>query len=359
MRAMAILYIGPNRLPDFQTDYYVSPILAPDALLAQFPTVLINCGEKDPFVDDTVIFAGRIRQAKQARQAQLAKSRVGSSMRATTSSSSSSGQSQSPPRRPSFVHDDSFRILEESDEDWVQMRIIEGWSHGYLQMLTILPEVKVAMQHLAAWMEEVFASHERAREARVVPEDEEDEDIEEVKTPKAVRRVSSSSYAKKRQQSKGASETETDDQITFIPRKKRSPPSSFASVGEETPSKERNSSSGETLTGPVTPKSPTETELQGLGTKILGNNKRPETTPSNPERYINGTTPRHQDVDTKIGVNRAGLVSGSPSKTGAGTKTGTPLFVQSDQLLSEAELMKRRREEAVLGLVAGDQANAR
>ncbi len=53
MRAMAILYIGPNQLPDFERDYYISPILAPAALLAQFPPVLLNCGEKDPFVDDT------------------------------------------------------------------------------------------------------------------------------------------------------------------------------------------------------------------------------------------------------------------------------------------------------------------
>lgn len=58
MRAMAILYVGPKQNPDFQTDYYISPILAPEGLLAQFPPVLMICGEKDPFVDDTVIWAG-------------------------------------------------------------------------------------------------------------------------------------------------------------------------------------------------------------------------------------------------------------------------------------------------------------
>jgi hypothetical protein len=29
MRAMALLYIGPYRNPDFAIDYHISPILAP------------------------------------------------------------------------------------------------------------------------------------------------------------------------------------------------------------------------------------------------------------------------------------------------------------------------------------------
>ncbi|KAF8757263.1 Alpha beta-hydrolase [Rhizoctonia solani] len=53
MRAMAILYIGPKNNPDFKTDYRISPLLAPSALLAEFPPLLMTCGEKDPFVDDT------------------------------------------------------------------------------------------------------------------------------------------------------------------------------------------------------------------------------------------------------------------------------------------------------------------
>ncbi|ORX81110.1 alpha/beta-hydrolase, partial [Basidiobolus meristosporus CBS 931.73] len=64
MRAMAILYVGPNQTPDFPHDYLLSPIVAPDELLAQFPKVYLICGEKDPLVDDSVIFAGRIREAK-------------------------------------------------------------------------------------------------------------------------------------------------------------------------------------------------------------------------------------------------------------------------------------------------------
>ncbi|KAJ2985285.1 hypothetical protein NUW54_g10199 [Trametes sanguinea] len=79
MRAMAILYIGPHRNPDFQSDYQLSPILAPDHLLAHFPPLLMSCGEKDPFVDDTLIFAGRVRKAKRARRADLERILAGKS----------------------------------------------------------------------------------------------------------------------------------------------------------------------------------------------------------------------------------------------------------------------------------------
>ncbi|OMH84737.1 Hormone-sensitive lipase, partial [Zancudomyces culisetae] len=71
MRAMALLYIGPNPSPNFQKDYYFSPIVAPDELLARFPDTYFMCGEKDPLVDDTVIFAGRIREAKAKVRAQV------------------------------------------------------------------------------------------------------------------------------------------------------------------------------------------------------------------------------------------------------------------------------------------------
>ncbi|ODH39738.1 hypothetical protein ACO22_01784 [Paracoccidioides brasiliensis] len=64
MRAMIILYIGPYNRPDFSTDYLLSPLLAPESLLSRFPKTYFLTGERDPLVDDTVIFAGRIRRAK-------------------------------------------------------------------------------------------------------------------------------------------------------------------------------------------------------------------------------------------------------------------------------------------------------
>ena len=61
MRAMALMYLGSSPLPiDFSTDHYLSPIVASDELLSQFPRTFFVCGEKDPLIDDTVIFASRL-----------------------------------------------------------------------------------------------------------------------------------------------------------------------------------------------------------------------------------------------------------------------------------------------------------
>jgi hypothetical protein len=113
MRAMAILYIGPSQNPDLSTDYYISPLLAPARLLADFPPVLLVCGEKDPFVDDTVVMAGRIREAR----AQAAGRAI----------------------------DDAGRD-DDNDDEWVRMEIMEGWGHGYLQMVALMPEIKGVLE---------------------------------------------------------------------------------------------------------------------------------------------------------------------------------------------------------------------
>jgi hypothetical protein len=123
MRAMAILYIGPRHNPDFATDYYISPILTPEVLLAQFPRMYLICGERDPFVDDTVLLAGRLRQAKRSKREEarrqaaqkLAQARAGLRMSRTDSSNRNNDP-----------------ILEEDEDDWLSMRIIEGWGHGFV-----------------------------------------------------------------------------------------------------------------------------------------------------------------------------------------------------------------------------------
>ncbi|EST07034.1 Alpha/beta hydrolase fold-3 [Kalmanozyma brasiliensis GHG001] len=152
LRAMAILYIGPRRQPDLDHDYFLSPVLAPAHLLAEFPPVLFICGEKDPLCDDTVIMAGRIREAKLAKQADLARrramasARFGEGLRTTPIASSSAARSNLP----------IDPIEQESPEDWVQMRIIEGWSHGFLQMSSLMPEAKQVIGFLGTWMSLVF-----------------------------------------------------------------------------------------------------------------------------------------------------------------------------------------------------------
>ena len=139
---MAILYIGPHRNPDFATDYYISPILTPSHLLAQFPPLLMQCGEKDPFVDDTVIFAGRVREAKRARKGELdlalsgKSARFGEGLRMSTLDSQLNGKSTAEMDR------ERERLASENESDWVQMVLFSDWSHGYLQMPTLMSEAK-------------------------------------------------------------------------------------------------------------------------------------------------------------------------------------------------------------------------
>ncbi len=89
--------------------------MTPAKLLAQFPPVYLLCGERDPFSDDTLIFAGRLRDAKLERKAelQLKQAKFGEGLRMSSAKDST--------RDP---------ILDECEEDWVTMRFIEGWSHG-------------------------------------------------------------------------------------------------------------------------------------------------------------------------------------------------------------------------------------
>src|SRR5436190_16714632 len=125
MRAMAILYLGPNNYPDFSSDYLLSPIVGPDELLAQFPKVYLICGEKDPFVDDTVVFAGRIREAKMRKKQMANSAKFGENLRMS-----------------------SVDKADKSDDidDWVEVKILQGISHAFLQMLALLPESSGAIR---------------------------------------------------------------------------------------------------------------------------------------------------------------------------------------------------------------------
>ncbi|AFR93202.2 hormone-sensitive lipase [Cryptococcus neoformans C23] len=159
MRAMAILYIGPARNPDFETDYYISPILAPPHLLAHFPPVYFISGERDPFVDDTVIFSGKIREAKRARKVQAETVALSNSFKHGETLRMSSGK-----RGGKYIAakmDTPDPILSELDDDWVQMRIIEGWGHGFMQMSSLMREVDPVLMEMADWIDESF---EKAKE---------------------------------------------------------------------------------------------------------------------------------------------------------------------------------------------------
>jgi len=126
MRAMIILYIGPHRRPSFATDYLLSPILAPETLLCGFPKTYMVTGERDPLVDDTVIFAGRLRQAKAARLQD---------------------------RKELGLERESERFRE---EDFVEVVLVPGISHGFLQFVGVFPQGWTYILRCAKWIEEAF-----------------------------------------------------------------------------------------------------------------------------------------------------------------------------------------------------------
>ncbi|KAI9767165.1 MAG: hypothetical protein M1839_004620 [Geoglossum umbratile] len=126
MRAMIILYVGPHNRPDFTTDFLLSPLLAPESLIARFPKTYFLTGERDPLVDDTVIFAGRIRQAKLGVWRQRCELGLESAGRGF------------------------------DEREVVEVSLIPGISHGFLQFVGIWPE---ALRHIfkcAGWIDEIF-----------------------------------------------------------------------------------------------------------------------------------------------------------------------------------------------------------
>ncbi|KAI1798985.1 alpha/beta-hydrolase [Daldinia bambusicola] len=123
MRAMIILYIGPHNRPDFSQDYLLSPILAPDLLLRKFPKTYFLTGERDPLVDDTVIFAGRLRRAKQAFHTQRG----------------SQGMNR--------LND----ITDFDEKDVAEVVLIPGISHGFTQFPSLYPPAWKLIDRCAKW----------------------------------------------------------------------------------------------------------------------------------------------------------------------------------------------------------------
>jgi len=95
----------------------------------------MQCGEKDPFVDDTVIFAGRLREAKRARKhnLELALSRERAGL----------GESGMMDEKTMIaMKNERDKLSGETEDDWVEMVLFSDWSHGYLQMPTLMKEAK-------------------------------------------------------------------------------------------------------------------------------------------------------------------------------------------------------------------------
>jgi hypothetical protein len=116
----------------------------------------MQCGEKDPFVDDTVIFAGRVREAKRTRKAELdlllagKSARFGEGMRMTAADGSGliDGSRNTLKR-------ERDQLAREGEEDWVQMVLFSDWSHGYLQMGSLMREARAVIE-LGDWIDDAF-----------------------------------------------------------------------------------------------------------------------------------------------------------------------------------------------------------
>ena len=131
MRAMIILYIGPHNRPDFTQDYLLSPVLAPESLLAKFPKTYFMTGERDPLVDDTVIFAGRLRRAKEA------------------------------------VAQERGRAFD--DTEAAEVMLIPGASHGFMQVPALYPPAWRHFERSTLWFEQLFLDAEHARNRHLRP----------------------------------------------------------------------------------------------------------------------------------------------------------------------------------------------
>jgi acetyl esterase/lipase len=123
MRAMVMLYVGEDNRPDLAHDYYLSPVFAPDHLLAKFPKTYFLTGERDPLVDDTVMFAGRLRRAKRATYG----------------------------LKRRFQPDE-----EQLDSRAAEVVLLPGVSHGFMQFPGIFPPAWDYFERCTDWFEQLF-----------------------------------------------------------------------------------------------------------------------------------------------------------------------------------------------------------
>lgn len=324
MRAMAILYIGPHRNPDFASDYHVSPLLAPGELLARFPPLLMSCGEKDPFVDDTVIFAGRVREAKRQRLRNLDAKLASYTGKHGENLRMSASYMPEDMRAAKRERDD---LGSQTDEDWVRMQIYSDWSHGYLQMPMLMQEARTAIHELADWIDEAFAgrvgrkSHRR-RDSNYM---------------RVSRRQSALPTVSDEDTTPFVTETEgeTDDALTFVPKRK-SPPSSFSAQANGKASFPLASENSQvpSIRGPSGYSDATAKGGDGISS-----------TAAPPIGILSGIGGSTHGFDEELAVP---ATSGPP-------RNGTPV---KGQTISESELMRRRRLLDSHLIPSGDRATS-
>ena len=188
MRAMALLYLGSSPEPaDLGSDYYLSPVIAPDELLARFPKTYFICGEKDPFVDDTVVLAGRLRDIKKKAHREWrrtikryppphsAASPASDSIIDGQPATSHRPRHLSIPNSPSIDSETVHQILNNhifsrDPEAMVRVNILEGISHAFFNMAAILPEAKQATRLTSNCFLEMFADEDAGKNLGCCPD---------------------------------------------------------------------------------------------------------------------------------------------------------------------------------------------
>lgn len=134
LRAMILLYVGEHNKPDFATDFLLSPLRAPETLLARFPRTFLMCGERDPLVDDTAIFAGRLRQAHALEFRR---------------------------RQDLGLEPEDAEF---DDKKHVEVVFVNGVSHGFLQFVSVFPRGWDYIHHCSRWMRTAFEESDAAQE---------------------------------------------------------------------------------------------------------------------------------------------------------------------------------------------------
>lgn len=311
MRAMAILYIGPHRNPDFATDYFISPILTPSSLLAQFPPLLMQCGEKDPFVDDTVIFAGRVREAKRGRKAELdlvltgKSTKLGESLRMT-----GVRVDNTPEDETARMVAERDQLARETEDDWVQMVLFSDWSHGYLQMTTLMSEARAVVEDLADWIEDAFVRHS----------------CKEERTSKAVAAMDARGTKKKKETKRGSSQGS------------RSPTKRTLCHGASTENS-GGDGNGKVDASPFA----SETETDDSGITFVARKRGESGTPVTESRRSSNERP--DVIHVKQGHSSPSLLGEQNEIQVSTSASGTPRGGngKTGQRITETELMRRRR----------------
>ncbi|KAF9163982.1 hypothetical protein DFQ26_001938 [Actinomortierella ambigua] len=127
LRALMVMYIGGDTSLDHKTDYLMSPIHTPDHVLQEYPRTYIITGEKDPLCDDSVIFMAKLRRAKR-------------------------------------------NAAKPCEND--TLRILNGVSHAFMQMMNIAPEYRDVARVLGEELSDMLRTAAAANAAAVAGADQ-------------------------------------------------------------------------------------------------------------------------------------------------------------------------------------------